>query len=432
MVTNTETNAPISSDKHVDTADFRTRSILHISAEGVGRDITNLVLEVQIRQDMYLGFMSGEMLVVDGIDLHTRAAMHGNEYIFLHFTEPEQQVSIKKAFRIYKLGSKHPSTSGGQRYIIYFASPEMFESSQTLISKSYKSTKLSDIAKEIIKNYLKAEDDRIIVDDTDDSQDVIIPYMRPAEALNWLASRSYTSESPCFMFYENLDGFNFRSLASIYKDGTRVKVPFVFEQKAGAPQIAMDKYTIDAIESKKDFDSLSTLTNGGVALALIGIDPATQSHVKNTYGQNTVPTLYPAPSMTNPEHLFGKTDSYQLTYLQNPSTRSENWVKRVMSLAILNNSQLQVVVPGNVRLQVGTLMSLRIPYATLPSEGDIWDKRKSGKYLIIAANHKFDLTSHRFNTVLLLARDSMSEALPPPDNQLPEKIRKMNSNTNRD
>jgi hypothetical protein len=382
---------------------------------------------------MYLGFMSGEMLVVDGIDLHSRSAMHGNEYIFLHLTEPDQNVSIKKAFRIYKLGNRFPITSGGQRYVIYFASVELFESSQKKISKAYKSSTVSDVAKDIIKNYLMVDDERIIVDETTDSQDIIVPFLHPAEALNWLASRAYSQDATCFMFYENLNGYNFRSLSSVFKAPSPVKVPFVFENKQGMKQLDMDKYTLDNIESKKDFDSLSTLTSGGVALSLLGLDPIAQSRTKTEYGQDTLPTLFKNPAMTNPDNLFKKTDAYALTYLQTPITRSEKFVKRIMSLATLNNSQLEITVPGSMRLQVGTTVSLRIPYATTPSDdSEIWDRRKSGKYLIVAANHKFDMSNHRFNTLLLLARDSMPEALPQADNQLPDKIRKLNAKANKE
>lgn len=433
MATDTSSSQPISNDEFVDATDFRSKSIVLISADNQSRDITNLVIEIQVRQDMFLGFMSGEMLVSDGVDLHTLASLHGNEYLFLHLTEPDQEISVKKAFRIYKLGNRFPIPSGGQRYVIYFASPELFESNQKKISKAYMSATISEVAKDIIKNYLMVDDNRIRVDETLDSFDLIIPQKKPAEALNWLASRSYSADAACFMFYENLDGFNFRSLQSIYKDGTVVKVPFVFEAKRGGGTIAMDKYTLDNIESHKDFDSLSTLTDGGVAIGLLGLDPSSRTFVRTEFGQNTLPTLYPSPSMTNPDHLFSKTGAYTLTYLQNESTRSDRFVKRVMSLAALNNSQLEITVPGNVRLQVGTLISLRIPYATTPTEGaDLWDKRKSGKYLIVAVNHKFDMINHRFNTLLLLVRDSLPKALPQVDAQLPSKIRKMNTNSNRD
>jgi hypothetical protein len=76
-------------------------------------------------------------------------------------------------------------------------------------------------------------------------------------------------------------------------------------------------------------------------------------------------------------------------------------------------------------------MSLRIPFAATPSEGNIWDKRKGGRFLILAVNHKFDLVNHRFESILMLGRDSMPEALPQYDTKLPDKIAKLNENTNR-
>jgi hypothetical protein len=41
-------------------------------------------------------------------------------------------------------------------------------------------------------------------------------------------------------------------------------------------------------------------------------------------------------------------------------------------------------------------------------------------------NHKIDMTTLRYETVALLARDSQAEAYPSADTQMPDKIRKLN------
>lgn len=428
-------DTPLPTDQHVDSRDYRVETITLISADGKYRDITGLVVELQVRQDMYLGFMSGELVMNDGVDMHSQAALHGGEYLLLHLTEPEQEVCIRKAFRIYKVADRSSAQNNSQRYIIYFVSDEMFKSNQVKITKAYVATTVSDIASDIMQNYLDVPSNRMVIDPTSDPVDIIIPNYRPFEALNWLASRAFSSTDNCWFFYENLNGFNFRSLHSIYKDGTVIKVPFKFEQKGGEKDIGMDKYAIDSFEVKRDFDVLKTLSTGGYALQMQGLDLFTQSVKVTEYGMDDLKFLNKNPSMTNPKQggkaLFDRHEAYNLTYLDGDKDYTSSWIKRIMHMAALNNNVMEMVVPGSVRLQAGTLMNIRFPYASTPADGDIWDKRKSGRYLIAAVNHKFDLVDHKFDTIVLLTRDSDKEALPTYDNTLPDKITKINSNSHR-
>jgi hypothetical protein len=114
-----------------------------------------------------------------------------------------------------------------------------------------------------------------------------------------------------------------------------------------------------------------------------------------------------------------------LTYLAGDGI--EVWIQRVMSLAALNNNLTEITVPGNLGINAGTLVSLRIPMAVQPAQGDMWNKMKSGKYLCMAVNHKFDLANFTFSSRALLSRDSLPEALPAYDSTLPDKINKLNA-----
>lgn len=421
---------PLPNDQALDSRDFRVAGISLISSSGLSKDISALVQEIQLRQDMFLSYISGEMLILDAVDMHTQLALHGGEYIYIHITEPGKTLSINKAFRVYKIGNRMQSNDGSQRYVLYFTSEEMFESSTMKISKAYKDTTVSDVATSILTKNLKIPSKRVFVEPTTDSMNIVLPYLRPTEALHWLASRAYTSTAAGFMFFENLDGFHFRSLASLYKEPNAIKVPYVLESKRGQKALDMDKYAIDEYEARKDFDSLSTLASGGFAMQLTAIDFTNQDFTNTAYSLNSLPTMLPNKSMTNGGQVLDRYRSHYLTYVK--SKGIENWITRTMHLAQLSNSLTEITVPGNLRLQAGKCMSLRVPYIIPPSDSDMWDKRKSGRYLIAAVNHKFDMLNHRFNSLLLLTRDSVPEALPSADESITEKVRKINANANLD
>jgi hypothetical protein len=430
------TSQRIAEDKYVDSRDFRIGSIAIVDSQGNATDITGLVQEVQVRQDLYLGFINGELLVTDAIDFYARTAFHGAEYIFLHLIEPQQKVLIKKAFRIYKISNRKTILNNAQQYFVYFVSDELVQSNTKKISKAYKASKISDIAIDIMINHLKISSDKIKVDETSEVVDVIIPNYRPTEAIQWLTTRAFNVNQTCYFFYENLDGFNFRSLQNLYQEADINKQAFVLQRKTVDKKLFSDKFSIDSFEFKHDFDVLNSVASGGYAMKLLGLDPFNQTFIANEYGLDDLPTLYPNPAMSNPKNdvgtlLFDSSDAHFLTYLQTEKTstdqknHSESWIKRVMALAALNSNLLEIVVPGNINAQVGKMVSLIFPYSITPSESDMVDKRKSGRYLIVAVNHKFDMINHLFQSLIMVARDSIPEALPAIDENIAMNIAKM-------
>lgn len=422
------TDTPLlQSGSHVDTRDFRIEAVSLISSSGTYKEVGAVMPEIQVRQDMYMGFMSGEALVIDGTDLSAQLQIHGGEYLFLHFTVPEQNISLKKAFRVYKVGKRVPMDNA-EKYTIYFMSDELFLSYKDRISKAYPSSTLSDIAKDIMINELDIPASKAFIDPTDDAaaqDDLIVPNMRPLEALNWLASRAYTNEKNTWFFYETFEGFHFKSLNTIYKSKKPIKVPFTFENKKASPDLSMDKFAIDDMEARRDFDCISTLADGGYSMQMNALNVSSRQMTTTKYALNKdINKLYDNAPMSNGGKLYDAT-AYTLWYPDGFGI--EKYVKRVMALAALNSNLIEIVVPGNMGLNVGSLVSIRVPYTVTSATGDMWDKQKSGKYLLFAVNHKFDMVRHKYTCLAYLSRDSLPESLPPASSTLPDKIKKLNS-----
>ena len=418
-------NTNLNADTHVDTRDFRIESCTLIGSDGQGVDIRAMIPELQVRQDMYMGFMSGELLVKDGIDLLAKLQIHGGEYLFLHYKVPEQAIELKKAFRIYKVGKRVPEENA-QKYTLYFVSDELFNSEKNLVSKAYQDMALSDMAADILTTHLKVPTQKLFIDSTEEPDTLIIPRMRPLEALNWLASRSQTANKNTWFFYENFEGFHFKSLNTIYKAPKPIKVPFVFENKKGDKSLDMDKFAIDDMESRRDFDVVSTIASGGYAMSLTTVDPTSRTVKSHRYSAATsITKLYDNSAMSDVGGMLSDSLAHSLTYLAGHGV--EKYIKRVMALAALNSNMIEIAVPGNMGVQAGTVVSCRVPYSVVPSEGDMWDKQKSGKYLCIATNHKFDMVQHKYTTLAYLCRDSLPEALPAISGTLTDKIKKLNN-----
>jgi hypothetical protein len=87
------------------------------------------------------------------------------------------------------------------------------------LSKSFTTT-YSDAALKIMSQYLGITASNMgMFKDSEGIRKISIPTLTPLEAVRWCASKSLDENlSPCFLFFENRDGYNFTSLNQIYKN----------------------------------------------------------------------------------------------------------------------------------------------------------------------------------------------------------------------
>jgi hypothetical protein len=336
------------SESHVDTRDFRIESCTLIGSNGKSVDIRAMIPELQVRQDMFMGFMSGELLLKDGIDLLAQLQIHGGEYLFLHFKVPEQDIELRKAFRIYKVGKRVPEENA-QKYTLYFVSDELFRSETLKMSKAYQNMTLTDMAADVIVTYLDVPKSKLYIDPSSTPDSLVIPISRPLEVLNWLAARCADNQKSTWFFYENFEGFHFKSLTTIYKSPKPIKVPFVFENKKADKNMDMDKFAIDDMEARRDFDILSTIASGGFALNLDTIDPISRTVKEHRFNaKDSITKLYDNAAMSDVGGMLTRNNAHFLFYLKGHGI--EQYVKRVMALSALNSNLVEIAVPGNMGL----------------------------------------------------------------------------------
>lgn len=420
-------------DQVIRDRDFRLNSIQLISSDAVAVDISAMIIEITLRQDMFANYMSGEMVVVDGMGMLTNRGVHGSEYIFIDIHEPgRNNIKIKKAFRIFKIDHRE-IIGNSQRYIISFVSDEMVHSNLKRISKAYKKTTISKIVQDIMDNYMGIRGN---VEKTSEQVDIVIPSWRPTEAINWLARRAENGRDRfCYMFYENLDGFFFKSLHTIYKENPCNSIPYTYEAKSAQADMALNKFTIDSFTAK-EFDVISAYRRGATSMRFTGIDPVHRVVTNNEVSIGDLPTIHRRNlirNMVDPgtdELLYEQYDALQLAHIQTKATKTEQsnnselWIRHIQALAMLNNTIYKVVMPGNLEVQAGKMVTLVFPNFTTPTITDDTLTEQT-TFLVTAVVHTFNIPNGTFDTRFSVTRDSAHD-LPNVDRALPVKVRDLN------
>lgn len=406
--------------------DYELKSLELVNSGGQTIDLRKIFVELQIFQDLYSSVMSGNITITDGNDTFSSFYFVGNEYLKISIDKPGLGRPLERMFRIYKSSDRRVSNDSGQMYILHFCSDELISSSQILVSKAYKSTKIKDVVYDILSKELSVDNSRIFkLEETSGNFDLLIPNYRPFEAIQWATNRGYDQKKFCYFFFENKNGFNLASLQTLIKQKPYKTLRYELKNVDRDP--ANNKDSIDNFEILNDFDMINSITNGSFASRMLGVDIINQDFTVYDYDlkqaetqKNLLNKFVPVNSFKNSknETLFDAKNSFFRTYIDFKGTATEkssdikNWMlPRGMHMIMLNHFRIRIIIPGDIELKVGDVVEYEFPmFETAEQSGKKLDKHRSGKYLVASVNHKF--REDVFESIVELVSDSFSDQVP--------------------
>lgn len=280
-----------------------------VSAEGA-LDFKDTTVEFNYFEDIFSNSVSGYLLVSDSTGWHNKMSWCGDEFLILEIDKPgptHPLGPLKGIFRIYSIKSRHLGNDTNENLILHFCSEELFLSERTRISKSYKGKKISDMVKDIAYNFLKIDKKAFPsshIEETFGTHDIIIPNLKPLQAINWLCSMAIVGDNKfgggthgglkggaSYLFYRNREGYHFRSILSILntiKDSeykSRHPNPnkrtsgFWYGVKNTKLESPKDAYEqIISLQIMNSYDSIETGQRGMFANRLLAIDYLRRTH----------------------------------------------------------------------------------------------------------------------------------------------------------
>jgi hypothetical protein len=414
-------------------------------------NIKSLFVELSYYEDIFRGTVSGHVLISDSISMIDRLGLSGNDYLELNFKKSETAdvEGISKYFRIYRVGERVLNNAETENYSLHFCSEELFLSEQTKVSKAYEGKTIEEIVTDILNNHMQIDDKYLAIESTEGLYDFVIPYKKPFEAINWLANyaiptKSRTVKGADFVFFENSQGFNFRSIQSLFN--SKIYQEYIYSQRRNnSDSFGRDLITIKSYTFLDTFDTLYGTVSGAFANRLISIDPLTRRYTDTKFDyvsdyQNKLKSDDKKRNslINNTQNRLGKTsnENYDavlkvMTTNANQKTavgisdkryavandiRVEKYVPyRTAQLALSHYVRLKLTIAGDPNLTVGTTITVNLPSSANKADGTglnegILDKQYSGKYLITAVRHIIS-SKMRYETVLEVVRDSYGDTL---------------------
>lgn len=426
------------------TQDVVIKSCKIISSTGTAFEFKLMLLELNYFEDIFTNFCSGNIIINDSQNFLNKLSLTGNEYLYLTIDRPGLNQPLERVFRVFKVSDKKWNSDNNETYILHFISEEAVLSEQYKVSKTYSGMKIVDMVKDISFNILKINPNRFIprnIEDTSGIRDITIPNYKPFQAINWLSIYSKSNKpkniGATFLFYENFEGFNFKSIEVLFEK--KLYATYNYELKNinlpddhKVSDMDKDIKSIIRYEVVNKFNSIEQINSGVFGNKVLTIDPIRRKFDKTVfdyskYFQNSN-DLNKNPAMTNAVNRFGDKlsdshDSNLKMVFTNTDQSNQKYFKakeyvvhsdrveeiigyRQAQLNLLNLNRMKILIPGDINIKIGDIIQVNIPDVS----GDSQAKKKldeflSGKYIITALRHIIG-NEGTFTTTLEVCKES--------------------------
>ena len=194
------------------------------------KEVSAIVAEFNLYQNLDSPHMSGSILLNDGDDVSSSLPLMGNERLMFSLRTPGRDPIDYNVYHamIYNVKKRTNQTNSSHTVLCNFTTLDNFKNVHTKISKAYN----GEIS-EIVKKLLRTDKDGIEspkllnIETTKGITKFVFPNISPFAAINMLKEEAIAAEgnSAHYLFYENPEGYHFRSLNSLLGKSKELNFP---------------------------------------------------------------------------------------------------------------------------------------------------------------------------------------------------------------
>ena len=251
-----------------------------MTVTGKSAIITDHVVGITLYEDIQSPLLTGTINFNDNTNLKDLAPLLGQEILKLKIRTPSMNKDDEIIESVFSLFNHTHSMNVNQNSTIHhykFSSMEATEDSRIKVSRAMTGA-ISSIVSSLVRNDLKSKK-HINEEESVGIRNIIGTEESPLALIQRLIGQSVSKKygSPSYLFFENLEGFHFRSLESLYEQAPTQS----FSQSSdggystklrGFTNVLEEFGAIRKLTAHTNTDSLAWSSNGGYASELITHD----------------------------------------------------------------------------------------------------------------------------------------------------------------
>jgi hypothetical protein len=447
--------------------DIEIRAAHLITSAGQTIDISVMIEEMSVYQDIDNHFLECDIIIQDSLNLFgvippnkidkIQGGFDGFEYFLVSFKNRTDR-SIGESwkdynnhiFQMYTVNDRFKVGEGREVISLSGVSIEFFPAMLNKLSRSVGKgggKLVSEMIENIVDEYLYSTTIKNIYgaiqndlnfkveksaeyDKTSGEHKFVIPNLTVDDSIEFLLSESdSTDHIPNYRFYEDSNGFKFKNISTLVKNDSKgiwTYDMFNKEIKSDDAAKSSDPYKILSYNVIKQLDSRENMLDGLYRQSTLNVD----FHKKNSYQTDYTYDKYKEKFIKlQNSHFYGNSEGTPVltmttTRVGHESTHGTfasekhlpkcvNEIQAVRSAydKIMFNTVMDIQIPGTDHLNVGDVIEIHIPLTTgMGSDIDSGglDKYLSGKYLISKIRHKITggITGSPYASILRISKDT--------------------------
>ena len=404
--------------------------IVITSSKGVQLDVVNQMIQIQIYEDMFQTFTTGNIVLDDSLDLINYFPFVGEEYLELELKTPtfeEDNRKISGKFYIYKMTDRIKHKEKAVLYTLHFISVEALIDMNLRFSKAFEGSPADLVEKFVSGDEGLRSTKRIsIKEPTTNKIKFVTSNWNPSRCLEFITKSAQNDMRSNYLFFENRDGFVFSTPNYLYGN-QEVYQSFSYSAKdrdiadsgSSSKNLEYDYTRIHDYKLPVGFNFIDRVANGMYGSRLTTHDMVTKKYSSTVYyapkdfakhphlnekplWSDSVQAATSAVQIVEPKH-------YGIHNGHGDITNTKNLLSRLSMMKQFEAFKLQIKVAGRTDYTVGMKVSVDLPSLEPANESDsadvVKDKMFSGNYLIAAINH--NIKPDRHECYMELVKDSL-------------------------
>jgi len=421
-------------------------------------DIKKIMVELNVFESIYKNALTGSIVIADAQNLISKLEINGTERISFKLTTPgamdkrsmiDASVDTGHPFHVYKITDRRQLKPGTLIYTLHFASREFMRNLRTKVSQAYTGRYDTTVLKILMDNNYLDTKKEMSFEPTGNSDKVVIPNMRPFDAINMIAKKALPEKSDGvgYYFYETTKGLYFRSwenMVSVRGSYDRpIKQDFYYmpmnvDDLSIEDKINHDYKSVESYRFLNNFHDIAANTlQGTYGHKVISHNLFDKSYKETSYNYhneyaNTVHTEVANEKSTRERYAVSGSNvdeddknlsqynesrvslqsttqflhdtaagGYGLDVRQDGPKLAEEISQRSQ---VINGTALHMVVKGQSYLEPGDLIKFNLLSVDEKNPDGKQDPQYSGKYVITKIRHQ--INDKKYTMAIEAAKDS--------------------------
>lgn len=375
-----------------------------------------VMVSMNLYESIVDGMMSGDLSVIDSINMAELIPLYGNEKIRIGFhTSGNEQNPVEFTGILYKVSPKHRITEHSTGYTINFCSPSSINSERTFVQHGYEGT-ADQIVSSIYSGYLAGEGDTkpLLTSSAKGTLKYAFGALTPIECIGIISQKAVSgSGDHSYVFFENVHEFVFKPLQELY---TQQPVAAYSYQNASTYMNVDDRHeeqfeSIQAIQMMDENSFMDRVMDGLHGSSHYHFDLVSKEYLDGSDVHYSKAEWYnPSKSLGEKADMHAidpSLDVVYLTYGGGPDSKMmhRDAIESRMKRREAEMFKANITVFGDSKIRCGDVVDVFIPNLNIDQEN--LKSVYSGKVLIGAVRHAF--TQSQYLQTFLIQKDAYME-----------------------